>query len=143
MDQTLASQLEETCRDFGIIGLWVFGSRANEITASVRALPAVHGPADADLDIGVLFPRKLRPDARTRVRIAAQLEDLLRVPRVDLVILGEASAFLALDIIRGEQLVDLDPRAAAEFELYVLRRAGDLQPFRREKITAVLSEGAR
>lgn len=36
-----------------------------------------------------------------------------------------------------------DPRAQAEHELYVLRRAADLAPFRRERIRMVLTEGAR
>lgn len=97
----------------------------------------------SDVDIGVLPRRGTRLTARDRVRLAAKLEDLFDVARVDLVVLPEASAFLAVDVIEGELLVDADPDRTAEFELYVLRRAGDLLGFERRRVEAVLSEGAR
>jgi predicted nucleotidyltransferase len=143
MKTEIASKLEQICRDFGVIGLWVFGSRAGEITAAVRGLKATPGPVDSDLDIGLLFPKGTHPEPQIRVRAAAALEDLLSINRVDLVVLGEASAFLTADIIKGELLVDLAPRATAEFELYALRRAADLHPFRAAQISAILEEGAR
>ncbi len=67
------------------------------------------------------------------------LEDLLDVPRVDLVILPEAPPFLALDIVQGELLCATDPVAEAEYQLYVLRRAGDLAPFERERRRMILA----
>jgi hypothetical protein len=81
--------------------------------------------------------------AAERVRLAASIEVVLDVPRVDLVVAGEASSFLAADVVSGELLVDLSPRETADFELYALRRAGDLLPFQRSRIAAVIGEGGR
>jgi hypothetical protein len=77
------------------------------------------------------------------VELTLALEDLFGVGRVDLVVLPEAGAFLALDIIRGEILYCRDFDQQAEDELYVLRRAGDLSYFQRERIRTVLNEGGR
>ncbi|MBM4127923.1 MAG: hypothetical protein FJ247_11335 [Nitrospira sp.] len=69
----------------------------------------------------------------------AELEDILGVGRVDLVSLPEASPFLAVEIVRGELLYETDADRTAEYELYVLRRAGDLAPFEQERVRDVLS----
>ena len=80
----------------------------------------------SDVDIGVLPKLGEELSARDRVQLMAALEDLFGVGRVDLVVLPEASVFLAADAINGELLYDAVPDRTAEFELYVLRRAGDL-----------------
>jgi predicted nucleotidyltransferase len=129
-------------REYGVDAVYVFGSRADEIVGRLRGLEAPARPA-SDVDIGILPRRGTRLTARDRVRLAAKLEDLLGVGRVDLVVLPEASAFLAVDVIQGGLLVDLDPDRTAEFELYVLRRAGDLLGFERQRVEAVLGKGAR
>jgi len=67
------------------------------------------------------------------------LEDLLDVDRVDLVVLPEASPYLALDIVCGELLCATDLDAEAEYQLYVLRRAGDLAPWERERRRMLLT----
>jgi hypothetical protein len=77
--------------------------------------------------------------AQERVRLALELEDLLGVGRVDLVVLPEADPFLALDVIRGEVLYCADPDAQAEHELYVLRRAGDLAHYARDRWQNILA----
>jgi hypothetical protein len=59
----------------------------------------------------------------------------------ELVVLPEADPFLALDAIRGALLYARDLDAQAEYELYVLRRAGDLGPFARERWERVLRGG--
>jgi len=46
---------------------------------------------------------------------------------------GKASAFLALEAISGERLYCADSTRCDEFDLYVLRRAGDLAPFEKER----------
>ena len=48
-------------------------------------------------------------------------------------------AFLALDVIRGELLFCDDSHAQAEYELYVLGRAGDLAPHERARRELALS----
>mgnify|MGYP001615923093 CR=1 FL=1 len=82
-------------------------------------------------------------DPSKRVRLSFEIEDLLEVSRVDLVILQEAEPFLALEIIRGELLYAEDMDRQAGYELYLLRRAGDLLPFKKERIRMIMEEGAR
>lgn len=53
--------------------------------------------------------------------------------------LSRAGAFLALDAIRGERIFERDGRRLDELDLYVLRRAGDLAPFERERRRALLT----
>ena len=62
---------------------------------------------------------------------------------MDLILLPEADPFLALDIIKGELLYCADPDRQAEDELYVLRRAGDLAGFQRERIDQIIRGGGR
>ena len=59
---------------------------------------------------------------------------------MDLVVLSEADPFLAAEIIRGERIFDRDSLEADEYELYVLRRAGDLAPLERERMALILGE---
>jgi len=143
MGTPLADDLERLCREHGVIALYVFGSRIAEIAARVRSGEARPGQGFSDVDVGVLLPRDGTLGERERVRLTASIEDLLDVPRVDLVVLGEASSFLAADVVSGELLVDVSPRETAEFELFALRRAGDLLPFQRSRVAAVIGEGGR
>ncbi|HUU02933.1 MAG TPA: hypothetical protein VM425_15980 [Myxococcota bacterium] len=80
---------------------------------------------------------------RDKVRLSARLEDLFQLPRVDLVVLPGCSAFLALEIVCGELLVDLDADKTCEYELYVMRRAGDLMVYQKRRRQQIISEGAR
>jgi predicted nucleotidyltransferase len=125
--------LETLAARYGLLAVYVFGSRAAEIGARVagHAAPVMH--PHSDVDIGVEPRRGRRLSARDRVRLAHGLEEALGVEPVDLVVLSEASAFLAADVVRGELLVATDLDAEAEAQLYYLRRAGDLAPFLREE----------
>lgn len=82
----------------------------------------------SDVDLGLLFEERTALPAL--LRIQSTLEEALGAP-TDVVDLGSASAFLALDIIKGRRIYCHDDDAVDEFELYVLRRAGDLAPFER------------
>jgi hypothetical protein len=77
-----------------------------------------------------------------KVNLALALEDLFVCKRVDLVSLSEADPFLAAEVIRGERLFAHSNHEADEYELYVLRRAGDLAPLERERMAIVLGESA-
>ncbi|RME40072.1 MAG: nucleotidyltransferase domain-containing protein [Thermoflexia bacterium] len=135
----LLPHLCDLARQYGLIAVYSFGSRAGEVAARVagQAVEPTH-PA-SDVDIGVLPAPQRRLSAAERADLTVALEDLLDVPRVDLVILPEAPPFLALDIVQGELLCATDPVAEAEYQLYVLRRAGDLAPFERERRRMILA----
>jgi len=69
--------------------------------------------------------------------MAVELEDLFDAPRVDLVLLHEADPFLAANIVRGERLYVKDEHDADEYDLYILRRAGDCAPLERERLALI------
>jgi uncharacterized protein len=71
---------------------------------------------------------------KEKAALAVELEDLFSVGRVDLVVLPEAAPFLAANIIRGERLYAADEYLADEYDLYILRRAGDLAPLEEERL---------
>jgi hypothetical protein len=146
--------LAEIAEDFELADIYVFGSREAEFVqgagaasragaGEVREGTSEHdrSPAvEADLDIGVRPILGRRLNARGRAELMMALEDLFDVPRVDLVIVPEAPPFLALAVISGELIYCRDSTDQAEYELYVLRRAGDLAPFERERRAHILGE---
>lgn len=112
-----------------VVGAYLFGSRArgDETEAS-------------DLDFAVLCNTAL--GLERMVELQDELERACG-RSVDLVDAARASPFLALDIVRGERIFERDGRRLDEFDLYVLRRAGDLAPFERERRRALLAPEAR
>lgn len=107
-----------------ILGLYLFGSRA---TGEARK--------GSDIDLGALFLRS--PEVLELVGLQERLAEALG-GQVDLIDLGTASPYLALDVVRGERLYCRDPDACDAFDLYVLRRAADLAPFERQRRRMVL-----
>ena len=86
--------------------------------------------ASSDVDVGVLF--RTRVPLEELIRIEIRLDD--SIPEtLDLVDVKRAGPFVALEIIRGERFYCRNETAADEFDLYVLRRAGDLEYFERER----------
>jgi len=131
-----AEALARLCRQFDIEILYVFGSRAREVGEWVSGTRPSPSSKSADVDIGVKASRALKVDDKVRLSLA--LEDLLGATRVDLVLLSEADPFLAANIVRGERLYVRDTYQADEYDLYVLRRAGDLAPLERERMALIL-----
>ena len=119
-----SDEIEGELRAFGagdprILAVYLFGSRARHEESE-----------QSDVDVGVLFRQK--ETLREVLLLEDALEQRLGRP-VDLIDAGGASPFLALDIIRGERVFCADPDRCDEFDLYVMRRAGDLAPFERER----------
>jgi predicted nucleotidyltransferase len=112
-----------------IVAAYLFGSR-------------VRGDArrGSDLDVAVLFSEPV--ELRTRVELEDRLAAAAGIA-VDCTDLGAAGAFLALDAVAGERVYCRDMDRCDEFELYVLRRAGDLAPFERERRRIVLAPDRR
>jgi predicted nucleotidyltransferase len=149
--QALHVRLAELAQTYGLEDIYVFGSRALEIASRAASRPSAgsggadnnagsesppstgEAPAycDSDVDIGVQPKRDRRLTARERVRLTLELERALGTQRVDLIILPEANALLAAEVVRGKLLFARDAAVEAETQLYYLRRAGDLAPFYR------------
>lgn len=123
--------------------MYVFGSRQADIVECVDKGAMVTSAPASDVDIGIL-PEKGDPwDPQRRVNLTIELEDLFEVPRVDLALLPEVDPYLALDIVRGELIYTNEPDRQARYELFVLRRAADLIPFKKERIRMILEQGGR
>lgn len=131
-------RLQKLCEAFGVAILYAFGSRALEVLRWVEDEVDQLTPGPSDVDIGVLPLPGRAFTVEDKVRLAILLEDLLQTSRVDLVLLPEADPFLAANIVRGERLYAHDRYTADEYDLYVLRRAGDLAPLERERIALIL-----
>jgi uncharacterized protein len=140
----LQDAIDEIGRRYGLTELYVFGSRAAEISACVRgtAPEDTLGGSASDVDVGVRPRPGVELDFDALVCLADELERLFGAPRVDVVLLPDAKVYLALDVIRGELLYCADSHAQAEYELYVLARAGDLAPHQRARQELALSRYA-
>jgi predicted nucleotidyltransferase len=138
MSNRLQDAIDDVCRRRGLTELYVFGSRAEEIAARARG-EEPRRASSSDVDVGVRPLPNVRLDVNALVDMADELERLFDAPRVDVVLIPGAKAFLALDVIRGELLYCADPHAQAEYELHVLARAGDLAPHQRARQELALS----
>ena len=139
MKSDFLDNIESICHRYHIDILYVFGSRAKELANYARGKGKIASKKNVDVDLGVLPAQKNHLNVKDRVRLTVDLEDLIGVCRVDLVILSEASPFLALDVIRGEELYSADPDRTAEYELYILGKVGDLAYFERQRRKQILT----
>jgi len=135
---TPGERLEVIADRFGIDVLYAFGSRAREALAFVSGTGAFAAGQISDLDLAALPCRGRAWNVDDRVLLAVAFEEVFAAPRVDLVVLPEAPPFLALSAVSGELLYARDGVREANYQLYVLRRAGDLAPFERERRAILL-----
>lgn len=134
-------QLRAMCDHHRIDLVYAFGSRAGEVRGFLCGLGQMDKGNPSDVDLGVKpSPRRKALSVREKVELAAEVEELLAVRRVDLVILSEADPFLSANIVRGERIFCRDPYAADEYELYILRRAGDLAPLEKERLNLIFTK---
>jgi predicted nucleotidyltransferase len=129
--------LERVCRHFEVAILYAFGSQAKRVQDWLSEREESLA-LTSDVDIGVKTAKGLRLSIAEKISLTMALENIFGCQRVDLVFLAEADPFLAAQILRGERLFVLDEYEADEYELYILRRAGDLAPLERERIALVL-----
>ena len=134
------SDLKQICQQFGVVALYTFGSQAKKIKDWMEGRQDDIPLSTSDVDIGVRVISGANFSVTEKAKLALSLEDLFGSNRVDLVLLSQADPFLAAEIIRGERLFTRDEHEADEYELYVLRRAGDLAPLERERMALVLGE---
>ena len=135
---TPRDELEELCAQYGLRLVYAFGSRAEEMRSFLNGEKRSPSLSASDVDIAVLSDAHLTVEQKVQLGLA--LETILDAPRVDLLALDEADPFLAANVIRGERLYARDSYEADEYDLYVLRRAGDLAGLERERMALVLGE---
>lgn len=128
------------CSEYGIDILYAFGSRAKEVKSWIEEEIQSLSSSLSDIDIGIKPLAGKHLHVKEKVQLSIAVEEFLNVPRVDLVIVPEADPFLAANVIRGERLFCEDTYRADEYELYILRRAGDLAFLERERL-ALIMEG--
>jgi predicted nucleotidyltransferase len=137
-NKNIAVEISRLAQTFGLADIYVFGSRAQEIAAAVRKGKISKTAPSSDVDIGVRPMHGIKLSLRDKINLAIELEDIFDVNRVDLVVIPDCDPFLALNIIRGEILYAVDHLDQSRYELFVLRRAGDLYPFKKARIEMVL-----
>ncbi len=103
---------------------YLFGSRAR----------GEAGP-DSDVDVAVLSARPV--GLERLVTLEGKLERAVAT-RVQVVDLRRVVPWMALDVLRGVRFLVRDPASVDEYELYLLRRAGDLAPLERERRAVLL-----
>jgi predicted nucleotidyltransferase len=123
------SGLESICREYGLLSVYLFGSRADDGLRRLRDEQVA--AAGSDLDIGVFFEsRNVDVDRLASLQVA--LEDLFAPLRVDLVPLDRVDPLFQFRAIDGHRIATTDSTTADERELEVMRRAADLLPFQRQ-----------
>lgn len=137
---TRKKALLEIMHQFPIDILYAFGSQAKQVSRWLEDEQVCLQTDSADVDIGVKINSDAPFSVKDKVLLALALEQLFGVKRVDLVSLADADPFLAANIIRGERLFADDTYLADEYDLYILRRAGDLAPFERQRMALILGE---
>ena len=120
-------ELQQLARSFGLRLVVLFGSRARG---------TAHEKSDYDLAVsgvaGATHGRRglSATEARVLLRLHAELQQLLRTSRVDLVLLDRASALLAHRVARdGIPLYEAEPGEFVRFCVRAVQRKEDSRPF--------------
>ena len=69
----LANALQRLCRQYRLLALYVFGSRATEIAARVRGEAAEPAQPHFDVDVGVLTAREYRLSVMGPAQLSAKV----------------------------------------------------------------------
>ncbi len=133
-------RLKSLCSRYGIEIIYSFGSRGKELKDFLDGNIHELDKAGSDVDIGIKLKLGSSLSVREKVALSLELEAILGVERVDLCLVNEVDPFLAAEIIRGERVFCCDQYLADQYDLYILRRAGDLEPLERERSRLVLGE---
>jgi len=134
-------RLNQIAERFELSAIYTFGSKANEVLEWLEyERSEISISHSSDVDVGVKPSPEKKLSVKEKVHLSMALEDLFSVNRVDLVVLPETDPFLAANIIRGERIYCIDEYEADAYDLYILRRAGDLAPLEQERIALIMRE---
>ncbi len=129
MTATRRAPLERVCTDYGILAVYVFGSRADDGPRVLRGENLA--PKGSDLDVGVVFERH-DFEVRRLGALQADLSDVFAPLHVDLVPLQRVDAIFQYHAIDGHRVFSRDSTKTAFYELDVMSRAADLLPVQRQ-----------
>jgi uncharacterized protein len=132
-------RLRKIAEEFNLHIIYAFGSHSKEVYKWVKGnAQSLTIPFSSDVDIGVKPAPSKALSVKEKVTVSMELEDLFSVSNVDLLEISEVDPFVAANIVRGERLYCKDVYEADEYDLYILRRAGDLIPLERERISLIM-----
>lgn len=124
--------------------IYAFGSLAQQAAEYVKDISkGIETDSLSDLDIGVKPKPEKYLAINEKIQLSLDFEELFKAKRVDLIVIPEADPFLAANVIRGERIFCSDKDDADEYDLYILRRAGDLAPLERERISLIMENKSR
>ncbi|RPJ36153.1 MAG: nucleotidyltransferase domain-containing protein [Deltaproteobacteria bacterium] len=132
----MREQIQKLASRYQIQIIYAFGSRAKEALAILEGEIPNFSAGPSDLDLGIKSSKLL--SVEEKAKIAIFFEDLFHLSRVDVVVIPEVPALLALEIVTGEILCVHDPTYEAEYQLYIMKRAADLLPHERTKQAMIL-----
>ena len=133
-------KLKKICRRYSIDTIYAFGSRGMELKLFAAGAGDIDRSKVSDFDVAVKIAPQKSLSVREKSQLTIDLEELFQLTKLDLVVINEADPFLAANIIRGERIFCRDEYLADQYELYVLRRAGDLIPLERERLQIIFSK---
>lgn len=132
----IKDRIEGLAEKYKLQIVYAFGSRAKEALSMVEGKINCLSDGKSDLDLGI--KPEIPLNIEEKIEITLEFEDVFNISRVDLVIIPEASVFLALEIVKGELLYVKDDVYEAEYQLYIMQRAGELIPYERMKQKMIL-----
>jgi predicted nucleotidyltransferase len=122
-------RLRALCANFGLMAVYLFGSRAGDGGRRLRGDEV--DAAGSDLDVGIFgHSGPIPPERMGALQVA--LEDVFAPLRVDLVPLDHVDPLFQFAAVQGQRVAAPDSTAADEKELEVMRRAADLLPIQRQ-----------
>jgi predicted nucleotidyltransferase len=127
MTMEARERLGTAAKAHGVLGLYLFGSRADD-GRRLLAGEAVPGPG-SDLDVGVVFAGPSAPLTLADLQIA--LDEVFAPLRVDLVPLASVDPLFQFRAIDGHRVYTADEHRTDLFELAVMRHASELLPAQR------------
>jgi predicted nucleotidyltransferase len=132
--------LENLCLRYGILAIYLFGSRADDGLARLAGEPLER--AGSDLDVGVVFDSP-SIDPRRLNLLQVELERTFSPLRVDLVSLAAVDPLFRFSAIDGHRVAVTDRRKADFYELDVMREAAELLPIQRQLERDIFGISAR
>lgn len=135
------NQLQEICRQNGIILAYLFGSQAHNGYKIINGEKVSHKDPLADLDLGIILDDENRLSGsmyKLHSTLYNQLDELFLPLRLDLIFLQETHSVFQLEAIKGICIYAASKVIKEEYEHKILARAADfrwvLEQYYRERL---------